>query len=318
MGINLKYISDFPSAQAEKVQKHLKELDVQGKLLDYFKQQYKYLGKYNSLANYILKNWEKDGKKIYLEWTGIETFDDKYTIKRTGVKLNEVSYGSTKYFLWKCYKCQYEWVATLKARTNIKTGCPACAGNTLIKGVNDLGTWCNTQGEYGQQLKEEFTCRLGDGTPVTLGEISKGSKQKVWWKCSNPDCSYEWPATPNDRTSKNRQGCPKCGRLRTIEASHLRGEPLDEWCDKQGAYGAKLKSEFLGKLEDGTPVTLGELSKGSNDKVYWKCKECKYEWTANMNIIKSQQAIIACYFFAYSLSKLVFMWVFQNFQVEWK
>lgn len=33
-----------------------------------------------------------------------------------------------------------------------------------------------------------------------------------------------------------------------------------------------------------------------------------------MNIIKSQQAIIACYFFAYSLSNQVFMWFYQNFK----
>lgn len=51
----IKDISDFPSKLAEAIQKHLKDLDEQNKLLDYFKEQYQDLGKPNSLANYILK-----------------------------------------------------------------------------------------------------------------------------------------------------------------------------------------------------------------------------------------------------------------------
>lgn len=150
MELQITSIKDYPSEQAEAIQKHLLELDKQGKLLDYFKEQYTNLGAENSLANYIKDNWEKDGKKLFIEWTGVEVCDDKHTIAAIGIKINEVSYGI--------------------------------------------------------------------------------SKRHILWKCST----------------------------------------------------------------------------------------CKNEWVANMNIIKSQQAIIACYFFAYSLSKLVFMWIFQNFQVEWK
>lgn len=63
----------------------------------------------------MVKNWEKDGKKLFIEWTGIETFSDKHTIKRTGVKLSEISYGnSNRYFLWKCGTCKYEWVIKIK------------------------------------------------------------------------------------------------------------------------------------------------------------------------------------------------------------
>lgn len=114
MELQITSIKDFPSKQAEEIQKHLLELDEQGKLLDYFKEQYTNLGAENSLANYIKDNWEKDGKKLFIEWTGIETFSDKHTIKRTGVKLSEISYGSSnRYFLWKCGTCKYEWVANM-------------------------------------------------------------------------------------------------------------------------------------------------------------------------------------------------------------
>lgn len=110
----IKDITDFPSKQAEAIQKHLLELDKQGKLLDYFKEQYcNDLGKSNSLANYILKHWNENGKRLYLEYTGVEVYDDKYTIAAIGIKLNEVSKGSGRYFLWKCKDCGYEWGAMI-------------------------------------------------------------------------------------------------------------------------------------------------------------------------------------------------------------
>lgn len=68
MALQITSIKDFPSKQAEEIQKHLKDLDEQGKLLDYFKEQYQDLGAENSLANYIFKNWEKDGKKLGERW----------------------------------------------------------------------------------------------------------------------------------------------------------------------------------------------------------------------------------------------------------
>lgn len=134
MDITMKDIEDFPSKQAEEIQKHLLELDSQGKLKEEFLSIYgNNLGKPNSLANYILKNWEKDGKKLFIEWTGIETLDDKHTIKRTGVKLNKISYASNRYFLWKCSTCQHEWVIKVTTKTAMKSGCPECAKRSRVK-----------------------------------------------------------------------------------------------------------------------------------------------------------------------------------------
>lgn len=110
----IKDISEFPSEQAEEIQKHLKDLDEQGKLLEYFKEQYQDLGAENSLANYIIKNWETDGKKLYLEWTGIEVYkENKTLVKTAGAKLNEITCGIHKYMLWKCNKCKYEWIVQI-------------------------------------------------------------------------------------------------------------------------------------------------------------------------------------------------------------
>lgn len=110
----IKDISSFPSKQAEKLQQHLKDLDKQNKLKEEFLNRYgNNLGKPNSLANYILEDFE-NRKKLFIEWTGVEVCDDKHTIAAIGIKINEVSYGiSKRHILWKCSTCKNEWVANM-------------------------------------------------------------------------------------------------------------------------------------------------------------------------------------------------------------
>lgn len=277
----IKDISDFPSKLAEAIQKHLKDLDEQNKLLDYFKEQYQDLGKPNSLANYILKNWEKDGKKLYLEWTGIETFSDKHTIIAIGIKLNEVTKRSGRYFLWKCSVCQHEWVAQPHSRGGkYKSGCSACAGRVVIPGKNDFGTWCNTQGTYGAKLKSEFMSKLWNGESISINNISKGSNDKVWWKCSK--CSYEWTSTLYDRTrSDNKRcgGCPACNGKICIPGVN----DFETWCKSQGAYGKRLLYEFEGEDEDKNPILPSQITRASAKVVWWKCSKCEHEWPTSMH-----------------------------------
>lgn len=54
-------------------------------------------------------------------------------------ELNYYSYGSNYKGFWKCRKCGYSWCATINSRWK-GAGCPACAGNIVISGKNDLKT----------------------------------------------------------------------------------------------------------------------------------------------------------------------------------
>ena len=280
----IKDTSDFPSKQAEAIQKHLLELDKQGKLKDEFLSRYgNNLGKPNSLANYILEDFE-NRKHLFIEWTGIEVNKDKKTIKAIGIKLNEVSKGSGRYFLWKCSTCQYEWVAKIAGRTYTKSGCPKCGYRKRAEALQlqgePLDAWCNRQGEYGEKIRKEFVGELADGTKISINSISRGSKQEVYWKCSNKDCSYKWKATPNSRTYIKRQGCPACAKIKMAEAAHLKGETLERWCNVNGKYGKQLKEEFIGLDEDNKQIALVDISRGGRQKVWWRCSKCNYEWTA--------------------------------------
>ena len=278
----MKHISEFPSKQAKEIQKQLLELDRQSKLFKEFENRYSNnLGEKNSLARYIKDNWETRGKKLFMEYTGIEVYtDDRDKIKSKGIKLNEISYGSKRLMLWKCIDCSYEWVARPNDRTSGKS-CPMCATEKSIHASHlrgePLGLWCDRQEKIGEQLKREFLGKLKNGKTIGINDISKGSHEFVMWQCSN--CGHIWSAMVANRTNTRGFGCPECAKNKRKEARYSSGEPLGNWCNRQGSYGAKIKNEFTGSLLDGTLIDINSISRGSHTKLKWKCSNCGYEYT---------------------------------------
>lgn len=272
--MKLESIKDFPSKQAEEIQNKLKDLDKQGKLKEAIETEYKgNLGENNSLLRYCLDNWETRGKQIYLEYTGIETYkSDKTKIKATGIKINSISYGSGRYFLWKCATCGNEWVANITNRTNLNNNCPACniSINTCITGVNDLETYCNSKGEKEKILLIEFKTGNND---VKASEISKGSNKKFNWQCKN--CGYTWQASVLDRVF-NKSGCPNCNGNNLIVGKN----DLETFCNQHNKFKYLLK-EFIGKTEIGNEIAPSEIAKSSHLKVWWECENCHKRWLAS-------------------------------------
>ena len=265
----MKYISDYPSAQAEELQQHLKDLDRHNKLIREFKSRYEgNLGIETSLANYILKHWEDRGKKLFIEYTGIEVAGNKKNIIRAGLKLNEITKGSHRQLLWKCSTCQYEWVAEVANRVN-STDCPACSCN-IVSDKNSLASWCDKQGAYGEKLKSEFRGSM------SINKISYSSNKDTLWECSN--CHYIWEASPNSRTGRLRSGCTACSD--SINTCITGVNDLFTWCNRHGEYGQKIKEEFIGIDENNKQIKANEIAYGSHKKVKWRCKYCGYEWYA--------------------------------------
>lgn len=140
----------------------------------------------------------------------------------------------------------------------------------LEKGVNDLHTWCLNNGEYGQQLMNEWVGLDENGIKVDMDSISRGSNKKVKWKCSK---GHEWFADLSHRTN-NRRCCPYCsGNKVTKETS------LQEWCKNNGAFGQQLINEWTGLDENNQPISIDSIAKGSHKKVKWKCSK-GHEWYA--------------------------------------
>ncbi|MBQ2603066.1 MAG: hypothetical protein II583_06585, partial [Oscillospiraceae bacterium] len=129
---------------------------------------------------------------------------------------SDYSYGSGEKVFWICSTCGHSWQATINSRHR-GAGCPACAGNIVVAGKNDLLTMrpsLATEWDYS---------RNGNLVPES---VSYSSGKKYWWICPEGHDSYL--ASPGHRIVGT--GCPICGKQKisikqsiTVEQLSLEG-----------------------------------------------------------------------------------------------
>ena len=142
----------------------------------------------------------------------------------------------------------------------------------LQKGVNDLKTWCLSNGSFGKQLISEWTGECDDGSHYRIDEVARASNKKFKWVCSN---DHEWFTIVNSRTGQKR-GCPYCSGIYVSNENSLKS-----WCLSNGLWGQQLMSEWTGICEDGKHYTINEVAKGSRRKKFkWRCSN-GHEWYAD-------------------------------------
>lgn len=152
---------------------------------------------------------------------------------------------------WRC-NSGHSWQASVISRTNLKSGCPFCAGKRPVPGENDLGTvWPDLAAEWHPLKNRDF--KPSDCT------ISSG--RKVWWRCRE---GHEWQSVVSARTGKDNCGCPYCyGRYAVSgvnDLETLKPELASEW------HPTKNKTK------------PSQILPNSNKKAWWLCPECGYEW----------------------------------------
>ena len=180
----------------------------------------------------------------------LTTEEFKEQIKDYSVKLLGEYKGAHTKTLFKCKKCDYEW---LVRPNNIKKGqnCPNCVGKKrmtsndfkkflITKNIILVGEYKNTgmkttfqcdicgyiwqtvpssikRGRGCSKCKnkyspstEEFKEQIKDYSVELLGEY-ENAHTKTLFKCKK--CDYEWNTRPND--VKSGYGCPKCFKRKT-------------------------------------------------------------------------------------------------------
>ena len=224
-----------------------------------------------------LKTWCEEngewGQQLIQEWVGLDEFGNS-------VDVYNISYGSHKKVQWKCNK-GHKWLAKIGHRTSGKTGCPECVKinsaevnrKSRLSNRNILSIWCQTNGEYGQQILQEWVGVDENNNPIEMYEVSYGSEKKVQWKCSK---GHTWTAIVSNRTTK-KMGCPYCsGRRATGKNS------LTAWCQDNGEYGQQLLQEWVGLDEDNIPININDMTYGSIKKVQWQCTK-GHRWAVSIN-----------------------------------
>lgn len=166
------------------------------------------------------------------------TLDNPLLLKEWDYEKNEklptdYSYGSGAKVNWVCSTCGYSWQATINSRHK-GAGCPACAGNTLVPGKNDLLTMRpDIAAEW--DFEKNHSLRPND--------VSCAANKKYWWICPKGHESYY--AALNHRVTGT--GCPICGNQKIAES---KSKSVDQLAP-DGSYiktfsGLKTASEECG------------------------------------------------------------------------
>ena len=92
-------------------------------------------------------------------------------------------------------------MASIKNRMN-GAGCPYCAGNKILEGVNDLKT-------LDPDLAKEWSGK----NRIKPTQMTVMSNKRILWKCRTCSiCGHEWRAAIDYRCKGH--GCPACNKAR--------------------------------------------------------------------------------------------------------
>ena len=178
--------------------------------------------------------------------------------KNGDLKPEDVTESSSKKVWWKCPMGEdHEWQTSPNSRWG-KTGCPFCVGQR-VSVTNSLASL------FPDIAAEWHPTKNGDLSP---DDVTAHSGKVVWWKCP-VGTDHEFPCAISSRTKKEPTVCPVCyGRVAVLSNCLATTHPelAEEWHPTKNG-----------------DLTPQGVTKGSNKKVWWKCKKHDHEWRTNPN-----------------------------------
>ena len=166
-----------------------------------------------TLYDWCQENGERGQQLLYEFGDGNNS---QQFINEFGIILTPHSYSKCSHqkIKWTC-KNNHSWYTRVGVRVNLKSNCPYCSNSersklyikTKVKlGENDLYTWCLNNGDFGQQIIQEWTGICNNGNHYEIKEVAKLSRLRVMWKCHK---GHKWYVTITSRTL-TRSKCPYC------------------------------------------------------------------------------------------------------------
>lgn len=182
-----------------------------------------------------------------------------HTTLNGNLKPSQVLPGTSLKVWWKCEN-GHEWKSSIVNRTK-GHGCDICAReqrkntyhNTRLK-TRDLLVDCKCIIDWDYSKNKH-----------TPDYYTKGSGEKVWWKCHK--CGHEWLTAICDRTRDYKNGCPACSNRILVRGKNdlLTTNPdlIKEW---DYTKNGELKPS--------------DITQWSHQKVWWKCTKCGHSYLA--------------------------------------
>lgn len=173
-----------------------------------------------------------------------------------GLNPNLLTFGSNKKAWWRCEK-NHDWYVAI-CRKFERRKCPFCSNRKILTGYNDFAT-------LFPYLLEEWNYEKNKGINPNI--LSINSSIKINWKCKI--CNNEWITTIRYRTMRG-SGCPKCSLIKRGISKHKQSLASNGCLDDE-----LLLREWNYAKNQKTP---NDFTRYSNEKVWWKCSKCGYEW----------------------------------------
>ena len=191
-------------------------------------------------------------KKILRGYNDLATVDPGLAAEwspRNDFSPYDIMAGSPKMAWWRCAN-NHEWSASIQSR-HLGHGCPYCAGQRAVDGVNDLATINPGIAAQWHPFKNGA---------LRPSDVTSRSTKKVWWQC---ELGHEWEATVDAR---HAAGCPYCSGHRVLIG-------FNDLATVNPSLAAQWHPTKNGRLNP------EDVTTGSGRKVWWQC-ELGHEWKA--------------------------------------
>ena len=172
--------------------------------------------------------------------------------KNGGLTPHNVTARVRRKVWWICDK-GHGWEATIESRTR-GAGCPVCAGQVVIPGVNDFASAFPEIAAQWHPTKNGGLCAC---------DVTPHSGRKVWWICEQ---GHEWSAAVAHRVKGS--GCPVCANQVVIAGEN----------DLATSH-PHLAAQW--DYEKNAPLTPQQLTYGSRKVVWWRCEK-GHAWQAQV------------------------------------
>lgn len=207
--------------------------------------------------------------------------------KNGSLSASNVKAGTNRPVWWMCSK-GHEWRSPPYNRALSNTGCPYCAGQLPILGVNDLGT------THPHLVREWHPSKNGKRRPE---DVMAGTSSKVWWICRH---GHEWSARVHSRCIGT--SCPVCANKQVLAGFNdlltTNPELATEWSyEKNKGIGPDGVLPFSGT------------------KVWWTCS-FGHEWVSTVANRSNGQGCPSCARFGFNPSRDGWLYFLEH--PEWK
>lgn len=178
---------------------------------------------------------------------------EEWLEESNGIPPSAVHGHTNKKYWFLCPKCKNPYLSRVNNRVTHGRGCPYCAGQKVLHGMNDLAT----------KYPEVAACWDNERNfPLTASDVTYGSGKRVWWKC--PTCGYLYQREINVRIRYN--SCPKCHPTSVIKGTN-------DLATVAPYLALEWSSENV--------LTPAEISANTHTKYKWICPDCGSTYTAS-------------------------------------